>query len=106
MSCGPAAVLLVTVVDAAGTPVRDAAVEVRRQSDGRIVRKGEVELPESGEYLVMDDVSLPLVEEKGTRFVVEVRRAKQRTSVVLRIGKTADGCHIRHISGATRLTLT
>lgn len=104
-SCGPTALILVTVVDGAGNRVSDASIEVRRTRDRKVVRRGQVELPGSGEYVVMDDGALSLVGPTESRFTVQVRRAKQRVSAVLRIGRTPDGCHVRVISGPTRLTV-
>ena len=104
-SCGPMAQILVTVVNDAGKLVSDASIEVHRTRDRKFVRRGQVELPGSGEYVVMDDGALSLVGPTESRFTVQVRRAKQRASTVLRIGRTSDGCHVRMISGPTRVTL-
>lgn len=102
-SCGPAALILITVVNAGGAPVSDATIQVRRARDSKVVRQGEVDLP--GEYVVMDDLQLPVVDQQGTRFVVQVRHANQKASAVLRIGRTPDGCHVRLLSGPAQLTL-
>ena len=105
-SCGPTAIILVTAVDASGAVVGDGTIDVRRISDGKSVWRGPAELPSSGEYKVMEDLSLELVAAKGTRFRVHVQRGGKKASAVMRIGRTADGCHVRRLSGPTRLVLT
>ncbi len=102
---GPFALILVTVVDSKGAPVTDAKLEVTRQRDGKEVPGMMADMSPSGEYVVMDDMALPLVPAAGTPFVVRASRGKQSASVVLRIGRTADGCHVRRLSDDMKVVL-
>jgi hypothetical protein len=106
VSCGgPFAMILIKVVDAQGAPVADATVDVRRVRDSAHVREGGADLASMGEYVVMDDSALPLVSASGERFLVRARRAGKRSSAVLRVGRSTDGCHVQRISGAQQLML-
>jgi hypothetical protein len=102
---GPLAIIMITVVDAKGAPVTDGTISVKRERDGKAVPGTVADLSPKGDYVVMDDMALPLVTASGTRFVVRVRRGKQMASSVLRIGRSADGCHVRQIGAARRLVV-
>lgn len=105
-SCGgPLALVLVAVVDAKGETVTDAKLEVKRESDGKAVPGMMSNLSPSGEYVVMDDMALPLVAAAGTRFVVRARSGKETGSAVLRIGRTANGCHVRRLGHSEKVVL-
>lgn len=104
-SCGPLSLILVTVVDRTGAPVTDAKLDVKRQRDGKVVPGAMADMSPTGEYVVMDDTSLPLVPAAGTRFVVRASRGKQVASIVLRIGRTPNGCHVTRLGDATKLVL-
>jgi hypothetical protein len=105
MSCGPLALIMVTVVDSKGAPVTDAKVDVKRQRDGKVVPGTMTDMSPSGEYVVMDDSALPLVPAAGAPFVVRVTRGKQVASTVLRIGRTPDGCHVARLGAEAKLVL-
>ena len=98
---GPMAVILLKVVDAKGAVIADAAVDIRRERDGRKVRESPAEFSPLGEYLIMDDMALALVPASGARFVVRARRGKQVASTVLRIGRSPDGCHVKRLDHKT-----
>ncbi len=104
-SCGPLALIMVTVVDSKGAPVTDARIEVKRERDGKAVPGTMTDMSPSGEYVVMDDMALPLVPAAGTRFVVRASRGKQAASVVLRIGRTLNGCHVQRLSDDAKIIL-
>ena len=94
---GPLAVILLKVVDGKGAPVPDATIDVRRKRDGKKVVENLADFSPTGEYVVMDDMVLPLVPKSGTSFVVRARRGKQVASTVVQIGRTDDGCHVRRL---------
>ena len=96
---------MITVVDAKGAPVTDGKISVKRERDGKAVPGTMADLSPQGEYVVMDDMALPLVSAGGTPFVVRLRRGKQTASTVLRIGRTADGCHVQQIGAAQKLVV-
>jgi hypothetical protein len=104
-SCGPLALILVTVVDSKGAPVTDAKVDVKRERDGKEVPGAMADMSPSGEYVVMDDTSLPLVPAGGANFVVRARRGKQEASAVLRIARTSNGCHVSRVENTTKVIL-
>ena len=104
-SCGPLALILVTVVDSKGAPVTDAKIHVTRQRDGKEVPGTMTDMSPSGEYVVMDDMALPLVEASGTPFVVRASRGKQVATSVFRIGRSANGCHVQRLSRDVKLVL-
>ena len=105
-SCGgPLALILVTVVDAKGIAVADATIDVALERGGEKVPGGMGGLAPSGEYLVMDDMALPLVPPAGARFIVRARRGKETGSIVLHIGRTPDGCHVRRLGEPAKLVL-
>ena len=102
---GPLAIIMITVVDAKGAPVTDGTISVTRERDGKAVPGTMADLSPKGEYVVMDDMALPLVTASGTRFVVRVRRGKQMASTVVRITRSADGCHVQQIGAARKLVV-
>lgn len=104
-SCGPFALILVTVVDMKGAPVTDAIVDVRREKDGKVVPGAMADMSPTGEYVVMDDSSLELVPAAGARFIVRATRGKQTAQTVLRIGRSSNGCHVRRMDDAQKLVL-
>jgi hypothetical protein len=104
-SCGPLALILVTVVDGKDAPVTDAKLDVQRQRDGKKVPSTMADLSPSGEYVVMDDMALPLVAAAGTPFIVRASRGKQSASIVLRIGRTSNGCHVRRLGDEVKVVL-
>jgi hypothetical protein len=104
-TCGPLALIMVTVVDVKGAPVTDATLEVKRQRDGKVVPGAMVDTPANGEYVVMDDTSLPLVPAVGANFVVRAKRGKQTGSTVLRIARSDDGCHVRRADNTGKLVI-
>ena len=104
-SCGPFALIMVTVVDSKGAPVTDARIDVKRERDSKVVPGAMADMSPTGEYVVMDDTSLPLVPAAGTRFVVRASRGKQAATSVLRIGRTPNGCHVMRMGDATKLVL-
>ena len=104
-SCGPLALIMVTVVDSKGAPVTDAKIHVKRQRDGKQLPGTMTDMSPSGEYVVMDDSALPLVAAAGAPFIVRVTRGKQVASTVLRIGRTPDGCHVMRLSAEAKLVL-
>lgn len=103
----------VRVLDAAGVPVEDAAVNVLRVSTGRsVVCTAETErgcLRPSmwprpgfeGRYAVMDDGVA--VARRGEDFRVVATRGASRAEAVLRFAH--DGCHIQKRAGPDVLTL-
>ena len=75
MSCGgPLSLIVVNVVDSKGAPVTDAKVHVKRQRDGKEVPGTMTDMSPTGEYVVMDDMALPLVPKAGAPFVVRATR--------------------------------
>jgi hypothetical protein len=105
-SCGgPLAVILIAVVDAKGTPVTDAKLDVKRERDAKVLTGNLGGLSPSGEYMIMDDTALPLVPAEGARFVVRARRGKETGSAVLRIGRSPNGCHVRRLGDAQKIVL-
>jgi hypothetical protein len=102
---GPLALILITVVDSKGAAVTDAKIQVKRERDGKDVPGTMTDMSPSGEYVVMDDMALPLVGAGGTRFVVRASHGKQAASTVLRIGRTPDGCHVQRLSEDAKLIL-
>jgi hypothetical protein len=105
-SCGgPLAIIMITAVDAKGAPITDGKISVKRERDGKAVPGTMADLSPEGEYVVMDDMALPLVTAGGTRFIVRLRRGKQTASTVVRIGRTSDGCHVRQIGAAQKLVV-
>ena len=104
-SCGPLALIMVTVVDSKGAPVTDAKIRVKRQRDGKVLPGTTTDMSPSGEYVVMDDSALPLVPARGAPFVVRVTRGKQVASTVLRIGRTPNGCHVMRLSAEAKLVI-
>jgi hypothetical protein len=105
-SCGPLALIMVTVVDTKGAPVTDAKIDVKRQRDGKEVPGTMTDMSPSGEYVVMDDMALPLVPAPGANFVVRAKRGKQVGSAILRIARTPDGCHVRRVENTTKVILS
>jgi hypothetical protein len=69
----------VTVVDSKGAPVTDAKLASSVSAMGRRFR-GRCGHVASGEYVVMDDMALPLCRSEGLQFVVRVSRGKQTVS--------------------------
>lgn len=104
-SCGPLALMMVSVVDSKGAAVTDAKIAVKRQRDGKEVPGTMTDMSPSGEYVVMDDGALPLVPAAGDSFVVRVTRGKQVASTVWRIGRTPNGCHVMRLSGEPKVVL-
>jgi hypothetical protein len=105
-SCGgPLAVILVAVVDAKGTPVTDAKIEIKRQRDGKVLTGNPAGLSPSGEYMIMDDSALPLVPAEGARFVVRAQRGNETGSAVLQIGRSPNGCHVRRLGDTQKIVL-
>ncbi|MEO8337672.1 MAG: hypothetical protein ABI664_22030 [bacterium] len=105
MCGGPLALILVTVVDSKGAPVTDAKVDVKRQRDGKELTGTMTDMSPSGEYVVMDDAALPLVPAAGTLFIVRASRGRQAASIVLRIGRTPNGCHVMRLGDESKLVL-
>ena len=104
-SCGPLALIMVTVVDTKGAPVTNAKIDVKRQRDGKEVPGAMTDISPSGEYVVMDDSALPLVPAAGEKFVVRATRGKQTASAILRIGRTQNGCHVQRLSDDAKLVI-
>jgi hypothetical protein len=104
-SCGPLALILVTVVDRKGAPVTDAKIQVKRERDGKEVPGTMTDMSPTGEYVVMDDMALPLVAAAGTPFIVRASRGKLSASIVLRIGRTSNGCHVRRMGEDVKVIL-
>jgi hypothetical protein len=104
MSCGPLALIMVTVVDARGAPVTDAAIDVKRERDGKAL-PGTTDISPTGDYIIMDDSALPLVPADGGRFIVRAMRGKQTASIVVSIGRTPDGCHVLRLGEARKLVV-
>jgi len=104
-SCGPLSLIMVTVVDRKGAPVTDAKIDVKRQRDGKEVPGTMTDMSPSGEYVVMDDMALPLVPVAGANFVVRAKRGSESGSVVLRIARSPDGCHVIRTGSPAKLVL-
>ena len=64
---GPLAVILLKVVDGKGAPVPDAIVEVHRERDGKQLPGSLADFSPDGEYVLADDMALPLVPASGAR---------------------------------------
>lgn len=104
-TCGPFALIMVTVVDVKGAPVTDATLTVTREKDGKVVPGAMADMSPTGEYVVMDDTYLSLVPTAGANFIVRAKRGKQSAAAVLRIGHTPDGCHVRRMDDAKKIVI-
>jgi hypothetical protein len=105
LSCGPVALILLSVRDQHGAPVSGAKVRVVRRSDGRVIQDEAPESVPAGEYQLMDDLALRLVSARGTMLDVSVRHGRSVATTVIRVGRTADGCHVRRIGRPRTVTI-
>lgn len=81
-----------------GSPVTDARVEVRRASDGAVVRVLERAIDRRGGYIVLDDAT-PGPVTPGVAFLVTARHGSRRADARLVVGADAAGCHVRLLEG-------
>jgi hypothetical protein len=92
------------VVDAAGAPVNDATVSVRRVRT-RIMLSSAEAMGSQGDYKIAEDGSIPDLRKGGEPFDVTFTKAGRSRRVRVIIGMDAAGCHTELKSTARAVTL-
>ena len=103
--CGPFSMVAVPVVDSRGQVVTDARIEVSRKRDKKKLAPRTDAMTLTGEYIIVDDLALPLVAPGGEDFEVRITRGKRVTVKTLRLAHSADGCHVRATGPALKIVV-
>jgi hypothetical protein len=96
--------ILLTVRTAAGAPVNDAQVVVRRAADGEVVRTLAGAIDGRGGYVVLDD-ALPGPVTPGVAFDISVTRGVQTATARLVAGADESGCHAIRLDGPAEVVI-
>ena len=99
-----ARVVAMRLVDAAGAPVADAMIRVRRIRT-RTVLPRPASMGESGDYRIAEDGDLRDLRAGGEPFDVTFRKGGRSRTVRLVLGMDAAGCHVTLVRGPTTVTL-
>jgi hypothetical protein len=99
-------ILTIHIVDAAGAPVENASLVIKREATGEVVARRSP--PQSGsEYGLFDDSSLPTTAPDGDWFVIDITAGSKKASVRQRLGRTQPcSCHIERKSGDQRVVIS
>ncbi len=97
-------VVSMRVVDAAGAPVNDATVSVRRVRT-RIMLSSAEAMGSQGDYKIAEDGSIPDLRKGGEPFDVTFTKAGRSRRVRVIIGMDSAGCHTELKSSARPVTL-
>ena len=96
----------VRVVDAAGAPVNDAVVELRRVAGDALVLTKNGAISDRGDYVLFDDSSAPTIKPRGEAFTVVATSRGRRAVVKLTLGfGDPDGCHVAVLAGEQKLVV-
>ena len=94
----------ITVRHPDGRPVTDGTITVTRARDGRRVPTAGPAAIGSGEYQIIADDDLALVDAAGETFRVRVERPGSVAAGDLRIGRAGPGgCHVKKLAGPDTL---
>ena len=103
---GSLAVVAIRVVDAAGAPVNDAVIELKRVKDGTTFVRVEKSMSQRGDYPLIDDSGLSRVAADGEAFDAVVSSHGRKTVARLTIGRRPPGrCHVALLAGPSVVTL-
>ena len=103
---GSLAVVAIRVVDAAGAPVNDAVVELKRVKDGTTIVRLEKSMSQRCDYPLIDDSGLSRVAADGEAFDAVVSSHGRKTVARLTIGRRPPGrCHVALLAGPSVVTL-
>jgi len=99
-----ARVVALRLVDAAGAPVPDATIRVRRVRTRTLLTRPE-SMGQSGDYRIAEDGDLRNLRAGGEPFDVTFRKGGRSRTVRLILGMDAAGCHVMLVRGPTTVTL-
>ena len=103
---GSLAVVTIRVVDAAGAPVNDAVIELKRVKDATVLVRLEKAMGTRGDYPLIDDSALARVAPDGEPFDAEISARGKKTVARLTIGRRPPArCHVALLAGPSIVTL-
>jgi hypothetical protein len=103
---GSISLVSIRVVDAKGSPVNDAVIELRRVRDATLFVRIDNATGDRGDYALLDDSGLTKVAADGEPFDAEVSSRGRKAVARLTIGRRPPAkCHVALLAGPSIVTL-